>query len=337
MTKQLIIKKNITKIFVACPANRITGGPEALHQLVHELTNLGFDAYMFYYDRNKNLDPVAEDYKGYNNKFVEEIEDDYNNILVVPETKTELLYNYYSIQKVIWWLSVDNHFGFLNSKNKLKKMIKSILYYLHIYPRQIYRFSKKEKIIHFVQSEYARQMLKNKSINNIFFLGDYLNNLFIERQINNINTKKEDIVVYNPKKGIEFTKAIIEEAKDIKFVPIENMTRDEVANLLSTAKVYIDFGNHPGKDRIPREAAISGCCVIVGKNGSAKFYEDVPIEDEFKYDLSIKNIPLIIKKIRSCFDNYEEEVKKFAKYREIIKNERAKFIDDIKNIFQVSQ
>lgn len=337
MNQKLNIKKD-TKIYVACPANSATGGPELLHQLVYELTKLGFNAYMYYYGRKENEYPVHKAYMNYNNKFANNVEDIHNNILIVPEIKTDLIYKYKSIQKVIWWLSVDNYFGFSNSNNKIKKIIKKILYHLHVYPRRkIYRFSKKEKIIHFVQSEYARCMLKDKGINNIFFLSDYLNNLFIEQQTKNINIKKDNIVVYNPKKGIKFTKAIMQKAKDIEFVPIENMTRDEVANLLSTAKVYIDFGNHPGKDRIPREAAISGCCVIVGKNGSAKFYEDVPLEDEFKYDVDVKNIPLIIEKIKYCFDNYEEEIKKFAKYREIIKNEQSKFIDDIKKIFQVSQ
>lgn len=330
--------KNNSKIYVACPSNVATGGPELLHQLVHELVNLGFDAYMYYYGRTENKYPVHEAYIGYNNKFFNDIEDIQNNILIVPETNTELIYQYNSIQKVIWWLSVDNYFGFLNSNSNLKKNIKNILYNLKIYPKQtLYRFSKKENIIHFVQSEYAKQMLKDKGIDNYFFLGDYLNKFFIEQQTNNIGTKKENIVIYNPKKGIKFTEAIIKEAKNIKFVPIENMTRDEVASLLSTAKVYIDFGNHPGKDRIPREASISGCCVITGKDGSAKFYEDVPLDEEFKFATTIKNIPSIVKKIRSCFDNYEYESKKLEHYRELIKNEQSKFIDDIKNIFQVNK
>lgn len=336
MNQKLNIKKD-TKIYVACPANTATGGPELLHQLVHELVKLGFDAYMYYYRLTENKHPVHEAYTGYNNKFFNYIEDTQNNILVVPETNTELVYEYNSIQKVIWWLSVDNHFSFLNSNSKVKKNIKNIMYNMKIYPKQkLYRFSKKENIIHFVQSEYAKQMLKNKGINNSFFLGDYLNKFFIEQQTN-IITKKENIVIYNPKKGIEFTKAIMQNAKSIKFVPIENMTRDEVANLLSTAKVYIDFGNHPGKDRIPREAAISGCCVITGKDGSAKFHEDVPIDEEFKFTSTVKNIPLIVEKIKDCFGNYEFESKKFDNYKELIKNEQAQFIKDIKNIFQVEK
>ena len=35
--------KNNSKIYVACPSNVATGGPELLHQLVHELVNLGFE------------------------------------------------------------------------------------------------------------------------------------------------------------------------------------------------------------------------------------------------------------------------------------------------------
>lgn len=57
----------------------------------------------------------------------------------------------------------------------------------------------------------------------------------------------------------------MKKARELNFKPIINMTRDEVIRELQRAKVYIDFGNHPGKDRIPREAAILGCCAIVGK------------------------------------------------------------------------
>ncbi len=337
MNQKLNIKKD-TKIYVACPANTATGGPELLHQLVYELTNLGFDAYMYYYQRTVNKNPVHEAYENYNTKFIDDIEDYENNIFIVPEVKTDLVTNYKNIQKVIWWLSVDNFFKVFNSTNKLKAAIKKILYKVNIFPmNRIYRFDKKQNIVHFVQSEYAKQMLKDKGVSNSFFLGDYLNKFFIEQQTKNIDTKKEDIVIYNPKKGIEFTRAIMQEAKNIKFVPIQNMTREEVASLLSTAKVYIDFGNHPGKDRIPREAVISGCCVITGHDGSAKFYEDVPIGSEFKFDAEIQNIPLVLKKIESCFYDYEVEFKKFENYREMIKNEQSKFIDDIRNIFQVSQ
>lgn len=324
-----------SKIYVACPANTATGGPELLHQLVYELTNFGLEAYMFYYGCKENVNPIHDAYLIYNNKYVTDIKDNADNILIVPEVKTKLLYRYKHIQKVIWWLSVDNYFNFLNPKSKVEKIFKRFLYRMKLYPRRnMYNFNRKEKIIHFVQSEYARQFLIDKNISNIFYLSDYLNKRFIENQ--SITKEKKDLVVYNPKKGFEFTKELINYAKDIKFVPIVDMTRDEVANLLSEAKVYIDFGNHPGKDRIPREAAISGCCVIVGKRGAAKYYNDIPIDDEFKFDVSIENIPSIVNKIKECLVNYEDIIQKFSSYRDFIKNEQNQFYSDLKAIFQIN-
>ncbi|MGC8677909.1 MAG: hypothetical protein ACP5UF_06830 [Hydrogenobaculum sp.] len=90
------------------------------------------------------------------------------------------------------------------------------------------------------------------------------------------------------------------------------MTRDQVIETLQKAKVYIDFGNHPGKDRIPREAAILGCCVITGKRGSATFFEDVPIPEEYKF---------------------EERYQDFNYYRQVIRNEPTKFLENLKKIF----
>jgi len=141
------------------------------------------------------------------------------------------------------------------------------------------------------------------------------------------------MVVYNPKKGFVFTKKIISMANDIKFVPLINMSRNQVIESLQKAKVYIDFGNHPGKDRIPREAAILGCCVITGKIGSAAFFEDVPIPDEYKFEEKEENIPKIIEKIKDCFEHFEERYKDFEYYREVIRNEPQKFLEDLKKIF----
>jgi hypothetical protein len=168
-------------------------------------------------------------------------------------------------------------------------------------------------------------------LNPKYYLSDHLNNAFLET--NTDLSIKENIVVYNPKKGYSFTRKIISFARDIKFIPLENMSRDMVIKTLQKAKVYIDFGNHPGKDRLPREAAILGCCVITGKRGSAAFFEDVPIPDEYKFEDREKNIPKIVKKIKDCFENFYECYKDFEYYRHVIRSERQKFIEDLKKIF----
>lgn len=75
------------------------------------------------------------------------------------------------------------------------------------------------------------------------------------------------------------------------------MTNEMVVETLQRVKFYIDFGNHPGKDRIPRGVAIWECCIITGKRGSAKYFEDVFISAEFKFDDIEINIPKIVSKI----------------------------------------
>ena len=102
-------------------------------------------------------------------------------------------------------------------------------------------------------------------------------------------------------------------------------------NLLARAKVYIDFGNHPGKDRIPREARMQGCIVITGKNGSAKYFEDVPIEE--KFDKSPKNISVISTLIKQIFDNYAIWNNKQIDYTNFIKKEKQLFEENVAAVF----
>ncbi|MFN3786827.1 MAG: hypothetical protein ACK4SW_00305 [Sulfurihydrogenibium azorense] len=112
------------------------------------------------------------------------------------------------------------------------------------------------------------------------------------------------------------------------------MKREEVIKTLRKAKVYIDFGFFPDPERIPKEAAMMGCCVITGKRGSAAFFEDVSIPDKYKFEDKEENIPKIVKKIKDCFENFEERYKDFDYYRQVIRNGPKRFIEDLKNIFQ---
>ncbi len=326
-------------IYVLCPANQISGGPELLHQLVHHLNILGHKAKIYYIPKN-HPDPIPSDFEKYNIQYTFEIEDNSKNLLIVPEMYTGHLDRYKNIQKSIWWLSIDFYYESLTFRCPRCSLYQKILLYGNylIKRRKFFYFNNHSKgIFHFVQSEYARQHLLEKGIdsNKISMLSDYLNDDFIEQQ--SIPSAKKDIVVYNPKKGFSFTQKLIKLAPSLEFLPIENMTRTEVSELLKAAKVYIDFGNHPGKDRLPREAAISGCCILTSFQGSANYHEDVPIENEYKFIDNEDNIENIIIKIKKCFDEYEEESKNFEEYRTIIKNQKNIFIQEITKVFVVNK
>lgn len=336
----MIDKLNITektKIYVLCPSNLKTGGTELLHQLVSSLLFYNKDACIAYYlegkfDSKKPTPDAFEKYIGNHWCLVNDIEDISDNIAIFPETGIGKSKKYHKLQKCVWWLSVDNYNVMKGMSNRLKQYgMKSFL--KHLVLNDYFTDSTITTIpVHFYQSYYAADFARSKGVNNdsLFYLSDYINDIYIKPYD---KENRKNIVAYNPKKGIEFTNKLISYAQDISWVPIINMTNEEVRKLLDTAKVYIDFGNHPGKDRIPREAAISGCCVITDLKGSAAYKEDVPIPNEFKFEDVDNNIPDVIKQIRSCFNRYDEVTKEFDAYRNFIKGEKQGFQDCVKKIF----
>jgi len=144
------------------------------------------------------------------------------------------------------------------------------------------------------------------------------------------------VVLYNPKKGFEFTKKLIERAKHIDFLPLENMSREQLVNVFNRSKLYIDFGYHPGKDRLPREVALNGCCVITGMRGSARFFEDVPLANVFKFDEKAAGVDSIIARIDDVLANYEKIIPKYDFYRTQILSEKEIFEEQVRRIFKVN-
>lgn len=299
-----------------------------MHQLGQKLTNKGIIASLLYYG-DTDGDPVHPAYKDYSVPYVFSADDSPENVLIVPEVKTGLVQDYNRCRKIIWWLSVDNFFRSMGRFPLVKKALSPF-----IKKYRAYDFSPCSDLYHLVQSAYAEQFLLSKNIppSRIAYLSDYLNRDFLAQSGFPVGNKK-DWVAYNPRKGAAFTRLIIEHNPDIEWKAIENMSREEVIGLLRQAKVYIDFGEHPGKDRIPREAAISGCCVITGKKGSAAFSEDVAIPEKYKFQDVPSSIPDISSAIRKCLVNYDEETKKFESYRDRIRAEESRFDSDLSSIF----
>jgi len=312
-----------TKVYILAPAQTASGGPELLHQLGSHLRRRGVDVEMYYIPFDTE-DPVPEPYRKYHLPVSEGIYDRPENILIMPETVQ--LFPVDRIRRVFWWLSVDNWLSHV-----IKSLAQELEGDLLARPMpQYYLFQSDISLTHWVQSEYARQFLLVNGVpeKKIHRVSDYLNPVFL-KQSEKGGTARRDIVAYNPLKGEAFTRALTAAAPDIDWRPIENMTAAEVRDLLGTAKVYIDFGNHPGKDRIPREAAVSGCCVVTGRLGAAANAIDVPIPDEFKFDGWEEDIPAILARIRQLLSHYEEESPKFEAYRRMIRQEPAQFAKDV--------
>lgn len=336
-----------SEIYVYCPAGAVTGGAELLHQIVSVLNDNNKHAYIVYFGDEKHN--VPNDYKGYNikQKGINQLIDNSHNIEVVYEGRVDLAFVHNNMQKVIWWLSVDNFYycsapyipltdllpfnlqsTIMGIKSRVKKLITG-----ENFMKSAASIKKLRKIdaVHAYQSEYAQNFLQNRGFHELLPLKDFIND---EHQFDT-KIEKEDIILYNPKKGLSFTKKLIKAAPQLKWVPLQGMAREQLIKTIRKAKLYIDFGYHPGKDRLPRECAMNGCCIITGMRGSAAFFEDVRIPDSYKFKDSIKNIPAIITRITDILSNYEERINDFEFYRTEISKEKAEFISDTKRLFGI--
>ena len=267
-------------IYIVSPAYIATGGTELLQQLCYVLNSTGKKCYMYYTEEYNDSD-VEKKFKKYNNQAVERIPDNINSVIVIPETRIDFAYKFKSATIYFWWLSVDNYYG----SRKLKTDIAHSIVYSFKDKRNQFLFKRN---IHLVQSEYAKQyLLKEKNIDNknIHYLSDYLNDTFLNNAMGDINSNlRKNQILYNPRKGLKFTEILIDNIVEYDWIPLQGLTPDEMLHLMQISKVYIDFGNHPGKDRIPREAAICGCCIITGKRGSANNKIDIAIKDKYKFE-----------------------------------------------------
>lgn len=345
---------NKTKVYVHSPAGLVTGGVELLHQLVHILQGENIDAYIVYFGEQKHEIPA--EYNCYNINTIEhkQIEDSERNIEIVCETIPHYLKKHKHTQKLLWWLSIDCFYRSATQHIALRDLAK---WSPHIALKAFIKrtrmlFSKtmgegnsffntlslkrlrEMNVMHGYQSEYAQNFLQNRGFGELIALKDFINTDHIAEFS---CSGREDIVLYNPKKGMKFTQKLIDTAPDIKWVAVENMTRVQLVKLMRKSKLYLDFGHHPGKDRLPRECVMNGCCIITGKRGSAAYFEDVPIPNKYKFREREAPKQTIIESIRYTLSNYETAVDDFTYYRASILREKSEFETQVKNLFAKSK
>ena len=316
-------------IYIYSPSNSTTGGVELLHQLSNAIFISVMKVQVIYYPETSGGNAYSHFSKVYHvDVFTDDVQsiDLSDNILIVGENATHYLRNFQNINRFIFWMSVDNFFP-----KKERPFLLNFYYKLkEIYVGKRLRINELKSVYHLTQSNYANLFLKKLSIP-YFYLGDYINDDFFNKSFE--KPIKENIILYNPKKGFKHMYKLIRKFPNFKFVPLVNLNRVELINIISTAKLYIDFGLHPGKDRFPREASILGCCIITNRLGSAKNDFDIPISDQFKIDTNSLNYEYIESLINVIFNDYENQILNFENYRNKISSEKEIFFENVKNTF----
>lgn len=262
-------------IYILCPHWIRTGGPEAEHQLSDALIEQGFDARLVYYGaddfsvRNEKGEhvgwgllrefpnypaPSFPDYANYRIKPERTIDLDQPCVVVLPETLahiTKLLPDHVTV--LIWWLSVDNAFGALG----------------HINLNHL----RKPNVLHAPQSEYAGRVLDALGLVSAGPLSDYTVDL--TKFATPMSWEdRPPLVLFNANHKViaNWPAIVMEVAKldgEISCQALASTDRANMARLFATARVYVDLGSFPGKDRMPREATTMGCCAIVSHAGAS--------------------------------------------------------------------
>lgn len=323
-------------IYIISRGNRVTGGPETLHQAANMIASMGYNVRMYYAEPHTMN--VPRQYKVYNIQATDTIEDSEENCLIIPETLTHLLRKFKKIRVCIWWLSLEFYLKadpvtlikWRMEANKWPRVLFPIAFLVLAAKGKIhfhqYHFDDNGKYLHAYNCEYARLYLANKGIpeEKCVYLCGPLNHTFFEKTIDKKNVR-ENVILYNPKKGIEFTQKLIAAAKksslDAEFIALQGMTPDQISDLMTRAKIYMDFGEFPGPERIPREAVTMGCNIITGRRGSAANDIDIPIPNEMKFEDKEENIPDILEKINDMLNNYDKYYPYYDKYRIKVKNQ----------------
>lgn len=326
-----------TKVYVLAPGNYSSGGPESLHQLCSQLINCNINALMYYVCSNPKRfradNPVHENLTKYHLPYTLELEDEEQNIVIIPEAFSKYLYCTKKIRRVLWWLSVDIYIKGL--RDLMEKQFSNPL--AEPMPKFFYFYREGEDIEHWGQSEYVRQFLELNGIEGSTNIETPMSHTFLSQAEHIDLSQKENIVAFNPKKDTEIAEKIIAAAPDIDWRRIQDMTPEEVRALLTKMKVYMDFGNFPGRERLPREAALSGCVVITGRRGAAANDIDVNIPDEFKFDTNTLDAKQVVKKIREVFEDFSAAYESQKAFRDKELNALNVFKAKIAEYFEIKE
>ena len=316
---------NITKIQVVAPSGLRSGGPESLHNLVFQINALGIKSELVYFPYKQQYDVTF----GYENYIpcAFDINDEASTLIIFPETLCMLGFALKNATVAIWWLSVDHftqrqYYSFRDNLRYLRFAIRRHRPFLGV--RSLHKF------IHFSKSTYDENYLNKNGLSFLRLTGPISADYYSHKPTANI---RRSVILYNPKKGYEVTAFLKNNFSQFKFISLDNQSTQELIDIYSTSKLYIDFGNHPGKERMPREAVVLGCCLLTGVFGSASNDLDIPIPRKYKLDPSTPDFFYKFQlSIGAIFNNFEIASLDFQDFKNEIISEQQQQINDLKII-----
>lgn len=329
---------NYDNVFVLYPRGIRTGGPEALHQLVDMLRSLGQPAFLVACSGAEKS--RVREYDCYDAPEAAEAVDSHRNAVIVPETYTRELRRFKHATKFCWWLSIDNSPVFESEKligriapDRVRNQLRLTKHFFLSAVQSILRTRNRNDWVHLTQSSYAWAYISSRINTNPSLLSDYTRTEEFDPQSRQ-RLSRGRTVAYNPAKGREIVEKVINSSpKDIEWRPIRGLSRGGVIALLQDTSIYLDMGHHPGKDRMPREAALAGAVSIVSRRGAGAYYNDVPVPWEHKVPIGQDAVETAVERIEHVLENVSAEADKQREYVRRILAEKDQFRREVEDIF----
>lgn len=340
------------KVYIISPLSFVSGGADALHQMAYYLNQLHIDASMAYYSYEK-IDAgkvnIPAPFKEYINSFLlyDDIVDEKDVAIVIPEIYAYLSKEFKCADTYIWWLGIGGYASVNKKSILLLSLPLRIIRHWDRYkinPIFIVKESLKYSFIfekknahHLCASYYTFDFVSKKSKKEVQKCIEPISKFFINEydKIKDVidDEKRQDLILYNPKRCEAYVQKLINYNPDLKFIPLQNLTQEQLIQKYLTAKLYIDFGPFPGAERIPKEAVLFGCNILTGQHGASNYHGDVPIPSKYKMNEEKTSIDEISAIIRWMLNQYKEIYCDFDEYRTTVKNLELNFTNALQRIF----
>ncbi len=331
-TKNIIIKDSIKTVVILC-SNMVTGGPENLCQIYASLKKKGFDVYFLWVgDYSKVIkkykngtwylgkcnDVAAPIYKkNYNVNYLDhDVPLIDSTLIILPEVWSDFVYFFENAKKMIAWLSISNLHG-----SGLSKVCHFLI--------------ENKKLgcldcLHTSQAPWVQKVLHSWGAES-FLIGDYIPQVYFSKCA---ALKRSNSIAFFPRKGGNFAANFIKKYfNDFNYIKLENLNQQGMINALDLAKIYIDFGNFPGKDRTPREAVLRNCVIFIHNQGCATDFESFPLDDYFRFSEDDILNGTLYRKVQEVLSDYENMLKKQLFFKMQISQEYDLFEEKIQDFF----
>jgi hypothetical protein len=283
------------RIHIVCPSDEPTVSAESLHQFGRAAATLGYDTRIAY-GGDPLFGAIASAFRAYGLRNDQDVADEPDVFVPVAHTDVAAVEHLTVARKLVWWLRLDP-----SAEPEVSRALAV------------------PGAVHLAQSEYARQFLAERGIE-ATLVGDYIARTFVDRATALMPAAKLDTVLYNADATDSFTPQLVAASQGVlQWVPVAGLGRDDVAELMAYSKVYVDFGTHAGRTRLPREALAAGCVVVGGRRGAAGTGVDLVLPEGFQFDETEASVLSVLDRIALAVMDFDDAAAAFRDAREEVR------------------